>query len=150
DLQNFLRTGEGRLVYYAFDALNVDGRDLTGLPLAQRKEILRRILPQGIHIKFSDHVVGSGTALLESARSQGLEGVMAKRADSRYVFGRRSHDWQKFKAKHRQEAIIVGWTEPRAGRQYFGALVLAIYDGDRLVYAGHTGSGFRDKELADI
>ncbi|HEY6736768.1 MAG TPA: DNA ligase D [Candidatus Saccharimonadia bacterium] len=151
DLQQYLKTGRGSLVYYAFDLLHFDGHDTSALPLVERKALLRRLLPTGPYVKFSDHVVGQGAALLASARGQGLEGVMAKRAGSAYAFGRRSQDWLKFKVKRRQEAVVVGWTEPRAGRQYFGALVLGIYDdAGKLVYAGHSGSGFRDAELQDL
>jgi bifunctional non-homologous end joining protein LigD len=150
-LQNYLRDGEsadGQLMYYAFDLLHLDGHNLTGLPLSRRKELLRRILPQGAHLKYSDHVAGQGIALLESARAQGLEGVMAKAAASTYQPGRRSRDWLKFKTHHRQEAVIVGYTEPRGGRQYFGALVLGVYDANgQLQYVGHTGGGFTESTL---
>jgi bifunctional non-homologous end joining protein LigD len=150
DLQNYLRTQQGRLVYCAFDLVHLAGRDLTALPLTTRKHLLKRVfgLVHGPRLQYSDEVVGQGTALFTSARQQGLEGVIAKRADSRYQLGRRSRDWLKFKTHRRQEAVVVGYTEPRGGRQYFGALVLGVHDDQgRLVYAGHTGSGFNDADL---
>lgn len=151
-LQNFMRTGRGgHLMYYAFDLLYLDGHDLTHLALSDRKDLLRRALPQGSHLKYSDHVAGQGMALLESVRTQGLEGLIAKRADSPYQPGKRSHDWLKLKTHRRQEAVIIGFTKGRGGRQHFGALVLGVYDkSGRLVYAGHTGSGFGDDQLAAI
>jgi bifunctional non-homologous end joining protein LigD len=137
-----------QLKYFAFDLLHLDGHDLTGLPLTERKALLRRILPQSPLLGYSDHVTGSGLALLQSARTRGLEGVMAKAAASTYQPGRRSRDWLKFKTHRRQEAVIAGYTEPRGGRQYFGALVLGVYDHHgRLQYAGHAGGGFSEATL---
>lgn len=153
DLQQYLRAPQGRLLYYAFDLLHLDGHDLTGLPLTQRKLLLQRLmgLLHGPQLKYSDHITETGQALLDSAKQQHLEGVIAKRADSPYQAGRRSQDWAKFKTKRRQEAIIIGYTKPRGGRQHFGALVLAIHDSKgKLTYAGHTGSGFSDATLAQL
>jgi len=148
-LQHYIRTGQGHLLYYAFDILHLDGHDLTNLPLSRRKELLLEALPQGPHLKYSDHITGVGTKLLESVRAQGLEGVIAKRADSPYRTTR-SRDWLKLKTHHRQEAVIVGYTSGRESRKYFGALVLGLYQDGTLVYAGHTGSGFTDTDLEDI
>jgi bifunctional non-homologous end joining protein LigD len=149
-LQDYLRTGAGRLMYLAYDILHLNGHDLTGLPLSRRQEILRRVLPQGDHLKLSEAVFGQGKALFDQATRAGLEGIMAKRLDSRYQPGKRSPDWLKLKTVHRQEAVIVGWTEPRAGRQYFGSLVLAVHRDGRLSYAGHVGTGFSDTDLREL
>jgi bifunctional non-homologous end joining protein LigD len=149
-LQNYLRTGDGRLVYYAFDLLHFDGHDLTSLPLSDRQELLRRALPQGDHLKLSEPLVEHGTALFAQAKSNGLEGLMAKRSSSLYLPGKRSRDWLKIKASLRQEAVIIGYTKPRAGRQHFGALVLGIYRDGQLVYAGHSGTGFNEATLRDL
>jgi bifunctional non-homologous end joining protein LigD len=149
-LQNYLRTGAGRLVYYAFDIIHLDGRDLTGLPLSQRQDLLRRTLPAGDHLKLSEAVLTQGKALFEQAKRGGLEGLMAKRSDSRYLPGKRSRDWLKLKSSLRQEAVIIGYTQPRGGRQHFGALVLGVYQDSQLVYAGHTGTGFDDATLAEL
>jgi bifunctional non-homologous end joining protein LigD len=153
DLQNYLRTHQGRLLYCAFDLIHLAGHDLTSQPLTARKHLLKRLLGliSDPHLQYSDEVIGQGTALFGTARTQGLEGIMAKRGDSLYALGRRSHDWLKFKTHRRQEAVVVGYTEPRVGRQYFGALVLGVYDASgRLAYAGHTGSGFDDADLKTL
>ena len=143
--------GDGRLVYYAFDLLRLDGRDLTGLPLSRRFDLLERALPPGQHLKTSGHIVGDGLKLLAAAAKQNLEGLMIKRADSAYQPGRRSGDWLKLKTHHRQEMIIIGWTDPGGSRQNLGSLALGFYDARRrLTYAGHVGSGFNDQDLAEL
>jgi bifunctional non-homologous end joining protein LigD len=149
-LQNYLRTQSGDLVYYAFDLPHLDGHDLTGLPLDQRQELLRRVLPQGPHLKLSEAIAGQGLALFKQASALGLEGLIAKRSSSLYRPGKRTSDWLKLKTRHRQEAVIVGWTEPRGGRQYFGTLVLGVYDHGQLIFAGHSGGGFSDADLQDL
>ncbi len=85
-----------------------------------------------------------------AAAAKGLEGIMAKRADSIYQEGRRSRDWLKIKLRQRQEAVIGGFTRPRGSRQKFGALVLGVYEGGDLVYVGHTGGGFDAQSLAEV
>lgn len=149
-LQQYYKTGQGTLVYYVFDIMYFDGYDLTGLPMRRRKEILRNLLPDHPVVRFSDHVEGSGIELYEAARSQGLEGIIAKKADSPYRIDTRSKDWLKVKTHMRQEAIICGFTEARGGRKYFGALVLGVYDGKELKYIGHTGGGFNEKSLSEV
>lgn len=137
----------GNLLYVAFDILYLDGRDLRGLPLRERKEILRTVTEGTAGIQFSDHVEGQGKAFFAAARRQGLEGVMAKDGASPYRAGRRSDEWQKIKILNRQEAVIGGFTAPRGGRTHLGALVLGVYEGGRFVYIGHTGGGFDEKSL---
>jgi bifunctional non-homologous end joining protein LigD len=149
-LQNYLKTGAGRLMYYAFDLPYFEGHDLTGVPLAERQELLRRILPKSDHVAFSEPLVGQGRALFEQAKQAGLEGLMAKHGASRYTPGKRSRDWLKIKASLRQEAVIIGYTRPRGGRQHFGALVLGVYRNGELLYAGHTGTGFDEATLRDL
>jgi bifunctional non-homologous end joining protein LigD len=149
-LQNFLRTGSGRLVYYAFDLLHLEGRDLMKLPLSERQELLRRTLPQGDHLRLSEAVPIHGTALFAQATKQGLEGLMAKNSSSTYKPGARSRDWLKVKTVHRQEAVIGGFTAPRAGRHYFGSLVLGVFKDGRLRYIGHVGTGFDDATLKSL
>ena len=147
-LQNYLRNRQGRLVYYVFDILWLEGHDLTGLPLIRRKEILRRVLPPLNFIKYSDYVEEHGTALFLQASDRRLEGIVAKKGDGPYRPGIRSRDWLKVRSSLRQEMVIGGWTEPRGGRQRFGALVLGVFDGDKLVYTGHAGTGLDEKGLA--
>lgn len=147
-LQTYEKTAFGRLFYYVFDILYLDGRDLKKLPLIERKKILADILSDSSNIKLSDHIEKQGVKFFAAAQKQGLEGVMAKDAASPYRPGVRGSDWLKIKTRSRQEAVIVGFTEPRRTRQYFGALVLGVYEKNKLVYIGHTGGGFNQKSLA--
>ena len=100
-------------------------------------------------VLYSKHVVGRGKALYEVARARGLEGIIAKRADSTYQ-ERRSREWLKIKAVRRQEFVVGGWTEPRRSRTGFGALLLGVYDGDALLSVGSVGTGFDDRLLTEI
>ncbi len=129
-------------IFYAFDLLRLGGRDLTRLPLRERKQRLAA-LPWQDPWRFSDHVAGDGVGLFQLARRRGLEGVMAKRADSPYTPGR-GRDWIKFKVQRQQEVAIVGYTDPQGSRTSFGALLLAVYDPEahRFVYVGRVGTGF--------
>jgi bifunctional non-homologous end joining protein LigD len=130
------------VVFYAFDLLRLDGRDLTRLPLRQRKQRLAA-LPWQDPWRYSDHVAGDGLGLFQLARRRGLEGVMAKRADSPYTPGR-GRDWIKFKIQQQQEFAVIGYTDPQGSRTSFGALLLAVYDpqAKRFVYVGRVGTGF--------
>jgi bifunctional non-homologous end joining protein LigD len=101
-------------------------------------------------VKYSDHVVGKGNEFFKAAINQGLEGIMAKKANSIYQVKERTKEWVKIKVNQRQEVIIAGYTQPRNTRKFFGSLLLGIYDGDELVYVGHTGSGFNTKSLEMI
>jgi bifunctional non-homologous end joining protein LigD len=151
-LQNFATKGESiHLEYYVFDILWLDGKDLTGLTLLERKGILESILPEDDSvIKFSDHIEEKGKELFELATQRGLEGIMAKKSDSTYTTNFRSKLWLKIKNNKRLEAIICGFTEGRKSRKHFGALVLGKYDGDKLIYNGHTGTGFNEKSLKEV
>ena len=149
-LQNWQNT-PGRLQFFIFDILWVDGYDITALSLIERKRILKELLPANNEVvKYSDHVVGKGNEFFNVAVSQGLEGIMAKKANSIYQINARSDDWVKIKVSLRQEVIIAGYTQPRRTRKFFGSLLLGLYDGDEIVYIGHTGSGFNTKSLEAI
>lgn len=142
-LQNYTRTREGHVVYYVFDILWLDGYSLEQMPLIDRKELLRKILPKSSNfIKYSDHVECEGKKLFKLAVKQGLEGLIAKKKASFYYEGARSNDWLKIKTEKRQEVVICGYTEPRASRKFFGALILGVYEKGKLTYVGHTGTGF--------
>jgi bifunctional non-homologous end joining protein LigD len=132
-----------------FDALALDGRDLRGLPLAERKACLALTLPARGVIRYGDHVAERGEDFYEAAAAQRLEGILAKRADSRYVGGR-SREWLKIKCHLRQEFVIGGWTDPQGARGGFGALHLGVYDDGALVYVGKVGTGFDDKTLRAV
>jgi bifunctional non-homologous end joining protein LigD len=151
-LQNVLKHRENaHLVYYVFDILWFEGRDLTGLTLLERKDILKSIFPAGDDsLRYSDHIVEKGSTFLAAAVKNGLEGVMAKRADSRYETGARSGSWLKMKNNQRIEAVIAGFTSPRRSRKHFGAIILGKYIGKQLVYIGHSGSGFDDNDLNEL
>jgi bifunctional non-homologous end joining protein LigD len=144
-LQQWQKTGKGHLIYYVFDMLWINGRDITGLPLIERKELLQKILPDSDIIRYSDHIAAKGTAFYREAAREGLEGIMAKKADGTYTPEVRTKQWLKVKAHRQQEAVICGFTEPRRSRKYFGALVLGVYKKGELTYAGHTGTGFTEK-----
>lgn len=148
-MQNWQNTPV-QLQFCIFDILWYDGYDLTALPLLERKRILSQVLPdENPVLRYSDHIVGKGKQFFNLALKQGLEGIMAKKADSKYYIGNRTDAWLKIKVNQRQEVVIAGFTEPRNARQYFGALMLGIYKDDELVYIGHSGSGFNTKTLAD-
>ena len=129
-----------------FDALALDGRDLRRLPLTERKAGLALAVPARGVIRYGDHVTGRGEDFYEAAAEQRVEGIIAKRADSRYPGGR-TREWLKIKCQLRQEFVIGGWTDPQGTRGWFGALHLGVYEGDRLVYAGKVGTGFDEAAL---
>lgn len=140
------------LVFYVFDLVHLAGRDLTGAPLLERKELLRRLMPEdqsGV-LRYSDHVVGGGPGVQTQACELALEGMISKRADAPYTQGR-SRSWLKIKCSRRQEFVVIGSTEPSGSRKHFGSLLLAARDGDdRLVYTGRVGTGFTAGVLKDI
>ena len=143
-----MQQGSGPLVYYAFDVLEVDGEPVIDLPLTDRRRRLARLLDRrGDTIRFSE-AFDDGEALYAAAKEQGLEGVVAKKADSRYQPGRRTSDWLKVKTHQEQEFVVAGYTKGkgrRAGR--LGSLVLAVRRGGELEYAGNVGTGFSEKEI---
>lgn len=151
-LQNFATHGKAtRLEYYVFDILWLSGKDLTQLTLLERKTILQNIMPaDDAIIKYSDHIKEKGKAFFKLATDRGLEGVMAKKSDSTYTKNFRTKLWLKIKNNKRLEAIICGFTQGRKSRKHFGALVLGKYEGDKLIYIGHTGTGFNDKSLREV
>ena len=149
-LQHYQDSGSGRLIYYVFDLLYFQGHDLTSLPLLRRKELLKKVLPSVPRIRFSDHVWNEGVLFYTVSKEKGLEGIIAKHSQSSYEAGKRSRQWLKVKTRLTQEGVIAGFTEPGGGRQYFGALVLGVYDGGELRYIGHVGGGFTAKQLKDI
>jgi bifunctional non-homologous end joining protein LigD len=148
-LQNALRH-EAKLLYCVFDLMFCDGEDLRGLPLIERKKRLRSLLPRHPLLFFSRHRKQYGTKFFAEAEKKGLEGIMAKRAQSPYLSGVRSTDWLKIKTAKRQEVVIAGFTAPRRSRPYFGALVLAVRDGKAWRYIGHVGAGFSHAALEEL
>jgi bifunctional non-homologous end joining protein LigD len=149
-LQNHQRTGEGNICYYAFDLLYLDGEDLRTLPLLTRKQLLRDLLTDLPNVRYSDHIAEFGKEFFELAKSNNLEGILAKRASSQYLAGRRSKDWLKIKIRMQQEAVICGFTKPRGSRKNFGSLVLGVYENNELVYIGLAGGGFDEAGLEEL
>jgi len=149
-LQDYQKSGSGHLLYYVFDLLFFQGHDLTHLPLLRRKELLKKILPADHHLKFSDHVGKEGVLFFRVVKEKGLEGIVAKHSQSAYLMGRRSRQWLKIKTQLTQEGVIAGFTEPKGGRKYFGSLVLGVFNGEELIYLGHSGGGFSAANLKKI
>jgi bifunctional non-homologous end joining protein LigD len=149
-LQYYKTEGDVLLEYRVFDVLSINGKDLTSLPLLERKKKLKNLLTKNEVAKYSDHITENGEAFFRAAQQMNLEGIIAKKAHSEYRIGKRSAEWLKIKNKQTEDVIIAGFTEPTGSRQYFGALVLGIRDGDRLKYIGHTGTGFDTQGLREL
>ncbi|HTN36824.1 MAG TPA: non-homologous end-joining DNA ligase [Arachidicoccus sp.] len=162
-LQNWRSEADGQLMYYVFDLLWYEGRDLTGHPLSMRRAILsavfEKIVPasggeenntgqQIVRVGFS--VDGRGNDFFASAKKLGLEGMVAKRLDSLYLPGDRSKDWLKVKVQKRQEVIIIGYTHNQNSPKLFSALLLGVYRGKQLHYAGKVGTGFNDRQQKEM
>lgn len=144
-LQNWRSEADGELVYYVFDILWLDGHDLTGLSLVERRALLKPLVPASGIIRFSETFESSATEFLAVAAQMGMEGVMAKKADSIYLPGERTRDWLKLKANKRHEVVIGGFTQNEDSPKLFSALLVGVYDGKRLNYTGKIGTGFNDK-----
>ncbi|HEX4928447.1 MAG TPA: DNA ligase D [Burkholderiales bacterium] len=150
-LQNAFESGrDGEIVYFVFDAPYLKGEDLRALPLAQRKKRLHAALKGSRSVRFSDHLEGEASEVLEKACQMQLEGLIGKRTDAPYVAGR-SQAWIKLKCRQRQDFVIAGFTPPAGARSGFGALLLATYDERmKLRYAGKVGTGFNEQRLAAL
>jgi DNA ligase D-like protein (predicted ligase) len=134
---------------YLFDLLHLGGFDVTRLPLLERKRLLRNAFRFGGAIRFSTHWPKEGERRYAEACRKGWEGLIAKRAAAPYQHAR-SKDWLKFKCEAGQELVIGGFTDPKGSRVGFGALLLGVYEGDRLLYAGKVGTGFDTTTLRDL
>ena len=149
-LQNYLSRDKYAIQYFVFDILELEGKSLTNLPLIERKEMLRNFLPVSGVIKYCDHVENEGKMLFKEMQKMNLEGMIAKKKNSKYYVGKRTSDWLKIKNVQSQEAIIVGFTDPKGSRQHFGSLLLAVKNKGKLVSIGNVGTGFDDKSLKDL
>lgn len=138
------------IIFYVFDCLSYKGKSITDLPLLERKKIAQKVLVNSKIIRYADHVEAQGVAFFSKAVDMDLEGIIAKRASSLYHPGRRSRDWLKIKNHNTQEAVIAGFTAPRGSREFFGALILGVYQDNHLKYIGHTGTGFTSAILKDL
>jgi bifunctional non-homologous end joining protein LigD len=137
------------VVFYAFDLLYCDGYDLREAPLLHRKQLLQRLLHGSGRIRYADHQPEQGKELFALAKESGLEGIVAKRADSRYV-SERSINWLKLKVTQTLDAVIGGWTVARTPAIPLGSLLLGLYEGKKLRFIGHVGSGFDAKKHRDL
>jgi bifunctional non-homologous end joining protein LigD len=135
--------------YFIFDALYIDGHDLTHLELRYRKLLLQRVFSFRDPLRFTEHREAQGEMYFREACSKGWEGIIAKRASSIYVH-KRSMDWLKIKCENEQEFVIVGYTEPAGQRVGLGALLVGFYEDHKLRYAGKVGTGFDTQTLRDL
>jgi bifunctional non-homologous end joining protein LigD len=142
-------TLENPVTYFAFDFLAFEDRDLRGLPLVERKRLLRELLPPAGAVHYVDHFEREGERLYAEVERMGLEGLVAKKSDSLYKGGR-SSNWLKVRVDKTGDFVVVGFTAPRGSRTGLGALHLADYVNGTLTYAGRAGSGFKDQELAEL
>jgi len=149
-LQAAIKDGGKTLAMFAFDLLELDGEDLTSLPLVDRKERLRPLFDGGDDtLRYSEHVVGSGEKLFEAMCAEGFEGVVSKQADAPYR-GTRTKGWVKTKCTRRQEFVIVGWSESDKAGRGFKALLLGLNTPDGLRYAGKVGTGFSTDTMLEL
>lgn len=149
-LQNWRSEADGDLYYYVFDLPWYAGKDLSGLPLRERKAILKSIIPEGGIIKFSEGFSESGTRFFDAAKKTGLEGIIAKKADSLYHSGDRSSEWLKIKANQRQEVVIGGFTKNDDSGKLFSALLVGFFEKGELMYSGKIGTGFNTQDQRDM
>ena len=150
-LQNYKDNKHLPIVYYVFDLLSLQNKNLMQEPLSERKKLLKKwIKKSGTVIRYCDHIEEFGIDLYRMIKADDLEGIIAKKKESRYIPGVRTRDWLKIKYHKTQEAIITGYTAPKGSRQHFGALILAQYKKNKLLYIGHTGTGFTEKLLKEL
>ena len=151
-LQNAIADSSSKFSFAAFDLVYLDGLDLTKVALEERKGLLESLfesLPRSSPLRYSDHLVGNGQLMLTHACKTGIEGIVSKLRSSHYDSAR-SRNWLKVKCSRRQEFVVAGYTDSSAGLPGFGALILGVYEGDRLVYAGRVGTGFTLKQRVDL
>lgn len=151
-MQNWRSEADGNLVFYIFDILWYEGKNLMGLPLQERQAVLQAILPtDNDHIRQSKVFNANGTEFFAAAEKIGLEGIIAKKADSVYTSDLRSKEWLKIKVQRRQEVIIAGFTKNEGTSKSFSALILGVYDAKgKIQFVGKVGTGFSDKLQKDM
>ncbi|MEX2595099.1 MAG: non-homologous end-joining DNA ligase, partial [Anditalea sp.] len=149
-LQNWRSEVDGELLFYVFDVLWLDGKNLMGLPLKERKAVLQNIVPEEGIIRIGFSAEARGTEFFDVAEKMGLEGIIAKRSDSRYFPGKRSKDWLKIKVQKRQEVIVAGYTKNEGSPKLFSSLLLGVYENRKLQYVGKVGTGFKNKQQKEM
>jgi bifunctional non-homologous end joining protein LigD len=146
NLQNWRSEADGILIYYVFDLLWLNGYSIMQLPLAERRDLLRTIIPgNNEFIKLSENFNATGTEFFKLAEQTGLEGIIAKKAASTYSPGIRSKEWLKIKTSKRQEVVIGGFTKNDGTLKQFSSLLVGVYEKDKLIYTGKIGTGFNEK-----
>ncbi len=149
-LQNYDENTLGELRFYVFDMLYLNDLSMLDLPLLQRKSLIEEVIEGTYHTYYCEHIEGMGSTFFKRAIDAGMEGVIAKKPDSKYSPGNRSDKWLKIKAVQSTEAIICGYTDSKTGGSLFGSLILGHFKDDKLTYIGNCGSGFssaKQKEL---
>lgn len=150
DLQNWRSEADGTLMLYLFDVLWFDGSNLMELPLTERKKVLNGIASDSGIIRLSEAFDTGATEFFETAKKLNLEGIIAKKADSIYIPGKRTNDWLKIKTGKRQEVVIGGFTNNESSNKLFSALLVGVYENGKLNYTGKIGTGFSQKLQAEI
>ena len=148
-LQQAIAEGKDGIVFYAFDLLSLDGKDLHKVPLIERKKKLAALLedqPRAGPLFYSDHVIGSGKETFDKACALKLEGIVSKRAESPYR-SERTRSWLKIKCGNNQEFIVIGWQPSKVKARPFSSILVATRDEDKLTYRGRVGSGFGERDL---
>jgi len=149
-LQNYGPETDGTLLYYVFNMLYLNGHDMTGLKLVERKSLIPEVIEGLDSVRYCDHVEAMGTALYNRATEAGMEGVIAKKMDSTYSPGHRSKNWLKVKSVETIEATICGYTDSVGGGAPFGSLVLGTHTNTGWKYVGNCGSGFSAEEQRNL
>jgi bifunctional non-homologous end joining protein LigD len=144
------RGKQSPIVFYVFDLLYHDGRELFEVPLEQRKRLLRSVLREHPVVRFGSHIEADGDEFYEVVRAQGLEGVVAKLRSSRYEPGRRSRSWLKIKIRRQQEVVVCGYEQGKGSHADLGSLILGVYEGDQLRYVGEVGSGLDERTRREL
>ena len=147
-LQNYKEDTEGELRYYVFDLLYLNGHDITHLPLTERKSLIENVIEGLAQVFYCDHLESMGNTFYDQAVAAGMEGIIAKKADSTYTPGIRTESWLKIRSTESQEVLICGYTESEG--QLFGSLILGMFRDGELTYAGNCGSGFNDALQRDL
>ena len=149
-LQNWRSEADGHLIYYVFDILYLNGHDLKDLPLEERRKILTNNLPKENNIRLSESFNTTSTKFLATATKMGMEGIMAKKADSTYSEGVRTKEWLKIKANKRHEVVIGGFTQNEGSSKTFSSLLVGVYEKGKLEYMGKIGTGFDNETQGEI
>lgn len=149
-LQNWRSDADGRLLFYVFDILWLEGKSLVELPLAERRVVLEAHLPEDDIIHLSKSFNGTGTEVYAAAEKMGLEGIMAKKTNSIYLPGDRSANWLKIKTQSRQEVVIGGFTKNEGSSKSFSSLLVGVFENEKLMYTGKIGTGFSEKLQAEL